>query len=154
MPGLAAGMPPPPPPPPPPPTGATGMALIPIPAVSQSIPSRLTLWAQHEFEVNGDDLTGITLTLQPGMVVSGRITFEGTSLKPPASLAGLRVTLSMGGGRLLFGAPPEGMVLGEPSRGRLAPLYFGAALLVLLGLTLPRTLESLLNRILAVTAVP
>jgi hydrogenase-4 component F len=56
--------------------------------------------------------------------------------------------------RMLFGAPPEGMVRGEPSRGRLAPLYLGAALLVLFGLTLPRTLESLLNRILAVTAVP
>lgn len=44
----------------------------------------LRLWAQQDVEVSGEDVLGLTLTLQPGMTVSGRVVFEAKTLKPPA----------------------------------------------------------------------
>src|SRR4029079_2438572 len=35
------------------------------------------------------------LTLRPGMVVSGRVVFEGTTLKPPADLSAYRFSLGI-----------------------------------------------------------
>ena len=49
------------------------------------------LWAMAEITVDGQDVSGVTLTLQPGMTLSGRIQFEGTS--PPPDITRLRVSL-------------------------------------------------------------
>jgi hypothetical protein len=43
-----------------------------------------TLWATTEIEVAGRDVSGIALTLQPGIAITGRIAFEATTLAPPA----------------------------------------------------------------------
>jgi protocatechuate 3,4-dioxygenase beta subunit len=58
---------------------------------AQSEPVRL--WAMTDIAVDGRDVQNLVLTLQQGMTVSGRITFEGTSTVP-ADLSRLRVNVS------------------------------------------------------------
>ena len=41
------------------------------------------LWAQADLLVDGTDLTGLVLELQPGFTVSGEVVFQGTSPRPP-----------------------------------------------------------------------
>lgn len=55
------------------------------PAATRPVPAGVTpgLWAMAEVSVNGRDISGITLTLQPGMKLSGRIAFESKALTPP-----------------------------------------------------------------------
>ncbi len=52
------------------------------------------LWAQADISVDGRDLEGVSLSLQRGMVVSGQVAFDGTSLMPPNDLTRMRVTLN------------------------------------------------------------
>ena len=56
-----------------------------VPAINgMALPSSpLTLWGQAEVSVNGDDIEGIEIRLQPGMTVSGSVAFEGTTAPPP-----------------------------------------------------------------------
>jgi hypothetical protein len=64
------------------------------PAASRANPlfTQPALWAMAEISVDGQDVSDVTLTLQPGMTLSGRIQFEGTS--PPPDITRLRVSLS------------------------------------------------------------
>jgi len=58
-------------------------------------PPELTrLWATADVTVDGRNVSNVVLTLQPGMTVSGRIAFEGTTQQPPADLTRLRVNLA------------------------------------------------------------
>ena len=50
------------------------------------------LWAMAEVSVDGRDVTDLTLTLQPGMTVSGKVVFDGAA--PPADLTKVRVNLN------------------------------------------------------------
>ena len=52
------------------------------------------LWAMSDVTVDGRDIANLVLTLQPGMTVSGRIAFEGTTAQPPADLSRLRVSVT------------------------------------------------------------
>ena len=61
----------------------------PAPAAAPRAP---THWARADVTVDGQDISGVTLTLQPGMVVSGRIQFEGTTAPPP-DLSRIRINL-------------------------------------------------------------
>jgi hypothetical protein len=76
-------------------------------------PPRPILWAQQDVTVRGEDVTGLSLALQPALSVSGRLVFDGTT-PPPPDLSKIRVslgpapttgttttTITMGG------APPE-----------------------------------------------
>ncbi len=54
--------------------------------------------------------------------------------------------------RMLYGAPPEGVVVGKESFWRIAPLTLNLAVLVALGLTLPAPLEALLNQIVRIVS--
>jgi hydrogenase-4 component F len=54
--------------------------------------------------------------------------------------------------RMLYGAPPQGVTMGETSRWRIAPLFVTVGVLLLLGLTLPAPLELLLNQVVRVVA--
>jgi len=74
------GLPAPPPPPPPPPPPLAGTAPM--------------FFAEQEIDVSGENLAGITLTLQPGVTVSGRIVFEGKNSTPPPDLRQTRVLLT------------------------------------------------------------
>ena len=51
-------------------------------------------FAEQEIDVSGEDLAGVTLTLQPGSTVSGRMVFEGKNSTPPPDLKQTRVLLS------------------------------------------------------------
>ena len=55
------------------------------------------LWAASDITIGGRDISDLVLNLQPGMTVSGRITFEGSSLTPPADLTRVRVNLQARG---------------------------------------------------------
>ncbi len=45
-----------------------------------------TLWAVEDIEVEGTDVAGLTLQLQPPTLLSGRVAFDGASLLPPQDL--------------------------------------------------------------------
>jgi protocatechuate 3,4-dioxygenase beta subunit len=51
------------------------------------------LWALAELDVAGVDISGVTLSMQPAMSVSGSIAFDATTLTPPP-FNGIRVSLS------------------------------------------------------------
>ena len=55
---------------------------------------QIRLWATADVTVDGRNVSNVVLTLQPGMAVSGRVTFEGTTLPPPTDLTRVRVTLT------------------------------------------------------------
>lgn len=56
-------------------------------------PDATRLWAATDVAVDGRDVSNLVLTLQPGLPVSGRIQFEGTTVPAPADLSRMRVTL-------------------------------------------------------------
>jgi hypothetical protein len=51
---------------------------------------------------------------------------------------------------MLYGTPPQGITMGEGGRWRMAPLFVSVCVLVVLGLTLPAPLETLLNQVVKV----
>jgi Carboxypeptidase regulatory-like domain len=53
----------------------------------------LPLFAVEEVPVEGHDITGLQVTLQRGVTVSGRLSFEGTT-PPPRDLRDVRITLA------------------------------------------------------------
>jgi Carboxypeptidase regulatory-like domain len=71
------------------------------------VPSEV-LWASTDISVGGQNLENIVLSLQPGMTVSGRIVFAGTSTQAPTDLTRVRVNLSARGQQLFNagGVPP------------------------------------------------
>jgi uncharacterized protein (DUF2141 family) len=51
------------------------------------------LWASSEIAVEGEPVTGIVLSLQPGMTLSGNVRFVRTILAPPSDMKSVRVSL-------------------------------------------------------------
>jgi hypothetical protein len=51
-------------------------------------------WALADLTCTGDDLTGITLTLRPGMRLSGTVVVDGGAAAPPLDLTTLRLVLT------------------------------------------------------------
>jgi len=49
------------------------------------------VWASTEIAVDGESVTGVAMTLQPGLMISGRLQFAGERLAPPADLGSVRV---------------------------------------------------------------
>jgi hypothetical protein len=66
------------------------------------------LWAATDITVSGQNITDLVIGLQPGMVLNGRVSFEGTSLPPPTDLTRVRVNLTTRGQQLFEGGatPP------------------------------------------------
>jgi uncharacterized protein (DUF2141 family) len=54
----------------------------------------MTVWASTEIAVDGEPISGLSLGLQPGMMVSGQVRFDGARMKPPADLSAIRVSLT------------------------------------------------------------
>lgn len=50
------------------------------------------LYAEAAIVTSGADVAGVALTLAPAAQLSGRVSFEGTTIKPPADLSGVRLT--------------------------------------------------------------
>jgi Carboxypeptidase regulatory-like domain len=55
------------------------------PAARPGPPQQPTHWATAEVTVDGQDISGLSLMLQPGMTVKGRVQFEGTTTLPDAT---------------------------------------------------------------------
>lgn len=85
-------------PPGPPPSAAPGL---------RSAPPTMTMWAIHEVIVSGEDITGLTVTLAPGMTISGRLTFDGSKETAPTNLGGYSVRV--------FSAATTGVSIGVPA---------------------------------------
>jgi hypothetical protein len=66
----------------------------PLASGTRPAPPTLDLWGVTEITVEGRDIAGLSLNLQPGLNVSGRIAYEASTLTPPASLAGTRVMMA------------------------------------------------------------
>jgi hypothetical protein len=70
----------------------TARASVPrAPGTASNTPPA-ALWASTDVAVDGQDVTDVSLTLQRGLTISGRVVFEG-SRTPPADLTKLRVNL-------------------------------------------------------------
>ena len=72
-------------------------------------------WASEEVAVNGVDVTDMTLVLRPGMTVTGRVVYEGTTLAKPQNLTTLMFMLMPDVGRSRGGDP------GRPDKQRADP---------------------------------
>jgi hypothetical protein len=105
----APGQPPPPPPPPPPPGVAMGQAMTfsavrvappgggsePAFVMNDIVmgggdPGAAVYWGQMDVSVDGMALSGLAMSLQPGMTVTGKITFKATRLIPDPDLSRAR----------------------------------------------------------------
>jgi hypothetical protein len=51
------------------------------------------LWSEQRLSVSGNDISGLTLGLEPGPSLAGRVVFAEGTLKPPADLTQWRVSL-------------------------------------------------------------
>jgi hypothetical protein len=85
-----------------------GLTIVPaVPPGAQGPP----LWGQADVSINGENVSGVTVTLEPGMTISGRIAVEGagtgTSDAPDLSRARLSLeSASTTGGLKMGGAFP------------------------------------------------
>ncbi len=52
------------------------------------------LWGSADVNVNGQDVNGVSVSLQPGMTVTGRVTFDSSALQPPTDLTRVRVNIT------------------------------------------------------------
>jgi protocatechuate 3,4-dioxygenase beta subunit len=70
------------------------------------------LWASADITVGGQNISDLVLNLQPGMTMTGRVTFEGSALPPPTDLTRVRVALNPRGQQQGFemGGVPPGQV--------------------------------------------
>jgi hypothetical protein len=50
-------------------------------------------WAIAEVDLGGDDISGVTLALQPALKFTGRLAFEATTHQAPADASGVRIAL-------------------------------------------------------------
>jgi len=108
--GIPPGAPPPPPPPPPPPgggqgqvvgftrtvmaTGGAGEAMTMDfigPAMGGGGP---VFWGQADVSVDGNPISGISISMQPGMTIAGKVQFKGTRLVQDGDLSRIRLTLA------------------------------------------------------------
>lgn len=66
------------------------------------------LWASTDITVSGQNMTDVVLNLQPGMTVSGNVTFVSSSISPPTDLTRVRVTIQPRGSQTteMGGIPP------------------------------------------------
>src|SRR5262249_20331000 len=51
-------------------------------------------WQRADIDVNGADVTGVSLILQPPIAVSGRVAFDALAGRPPADLSRMELQLS------------------------------------------------------------
>lgn len=53
-----------------------------------------TLWASEELDIDGRDIDGLEIHLQPGLTMSGTIQFEGEDPQTPVNAAQVNITLN------------------------------------------------------------
>jgi len=116
---------PPPPPPPPGAMGAGAASFTRVVAVGGDLagidldnirlaggagdPNAIQYWGQVEVPIDGTPVSGVTIPMQPGMTVTGRVEFRSTMTRPGADFKSVTLNLQVvntgGGPRLSLGAP-------------------------------------------------
>jgi hypothetical protein len=66
------------------------------PGAARPVAPVLDLWGMAPITTDGRDMTGVTLTLQPGVTVSGRLSFEAIGGAQPPAPTGVRVMMVAG----------------------------------------------------------
>jgi len=56
-------------------------------------PAPLAQWASADILVDGDRVSGVSLSLQPGLTLQGRVSFHGDRARPPTDLRTVRIAL-------------------------------------------------------------
>jgi hypothetical protein len=85
----------------------------------------LTVWASTLIAVDGEPITGLSLSLEPGLTISGQVRFESTTLKPPADLRSIRVTVSPADVRASAAFAPGAVSVGPDGRFAIAGVIPG-----------------------------
>lgn len=62
------------------------------PSVAPPGPPRPSHWARADIVVGGQDIADVSLVLQPGLTIAGRIQFDGTTA-PPSDLSWVRINM-------------------------------------------------------------
>jgi uncharacterized protein (DUF2141 family) len=75
-----------------------------------------TVWASTPIAVDGEPITGLSLSLEPGLTISGQVRFESATLKPPADLRSIRVTAAPAEVRASAAFAPGGVSVGPDGR--------------------------------------
>lgn len=78
--------------------------------------NRMQFWAAVDLAVFGQGVAGVTLALQPGMIVTGQVLFDGFGLPRPPDLRRVRVTLTPDGSGNESGVPSVSTNLDENGR--------------------------------------
>jgi len=78
------------------------------------------VWASAQIAVDGEPITGLSLSLEPGLTISGQVRFESTTLKPPADLRSIRVTAAPADVRGSAAFAPGGVSVGPDGRFAIA----------------------------------
>ena len=65
------------------------------------------LWGQAEVRVDGQNVDGVVISMQPGMTLTGKLAFDAIKMPAPADLSRVRVTLQavQTGGGISVGLP-------------------------------------------------
>jgi hypothetical protein len=72
------------------------------------------LWGMTELTVTTDDITGLSIVLQPSLTITGRLRFDG-SAAPPADPTTLRIGLVAGGGQSAINGTIFGFISVPPA---------------------------------------
>ena len=70
-------------------------------------------WATADVNADGTTVSGVVLSLQPGLTITGRLDFRGSRLTPPTDFTRIRVSLSpapTGGGNMMIVGMPSTQV--------------------------------------------
>jgi uncharacterized protein (DUF2141 family) len=72
-------------------------------------PNAVQYWAMADVSVDGTPVTGVTLSLQPGMTIAGKVEFRSGVTRPGGDFSGVRLNLfpvlTGGGVRVSMGMP-------------------------------------------------
>jgi len=82
-------------------------------------------WAATDIFVDGDDVRGLSLALQPGMTVTGQIRFEATRLKPPPNLKTMKLSLQPVESAAVVSFAASGGVVDQSGRFEIAGILPG-----------------------------
>jgi Carboxypeptidase regulatory-like domain len=76
------------------------------PAGRPAQPTTPSLWAMSDIVLDGQNVSGLTLTLQPGFTVSGRLDFKGTLAPPDVSRLRIQLMPITSPGQVASGVSP------------------------------------------------
>ena len=83
-------------------SGRDGFIVMPVPPGAQGP----QLWGQAEVSINGENVSGVTVTLQPGMTISGRLAAEAAGVDAPdLTRARLSLAPATTGSGMMIGGP-------------------------------------------------